>query len=478
MKQLFSFLFSMILVCGVHFGQTMSQPVNVSNSAGTESKWGQVAFGLDGKLHIVWEERLNYPYSDIFYMSYDGMNWDGPVNLSQASSNRRCWRPYVCTNRNGGVFVVWGQGKTDLDNVCQLREWDPDDKKWLDVVKVSELDVGGGAPRVAADDDGNVYIIWQHQGRGKTYSRSRINGQWGQIIPMSSSRSEHVGIAAGEDGRVWAFWLEKQPSKEYKVVYSRRSKNTEWTAEKVIRKGSSHEFPHVDVGSDNVPVATWRNVGELEPKGEIWVSLIDERENPHEVVVGDALHHFPRIAVDSNGNHHLAWQVGPAERGTGIKYKNNVGGNWKETVAMENSGGGPETPGISADQGGNVALVWSASISGRSKEIWLSSLYPILVLHPPSNLNMKISIDSLKETPEIVYDLSWEPNPENDQSQVKGYNLYKRENSGPWELLLSVNKETRSASFTFSGSEQRITLGIKAVSIHNTVGTIGVFGID
>ena len=478
MKKFFSFFFFAFLVCGIHFGQTMSEPVNVSNSANTESKWGQVAFGPDGKLHIVWEERLNYPYSDIFYMSYDGMNWEGPVNLSQASGNRRCWRPYICTNNNGWVFVVWGQGRTDLDNICQLVEWNPVTKEWSDVIKVSESGVGGGAPRVAADDDQNVYIIWQHQGRGKTYSRCRINGQWEDIIRMSSSRSEHVAIAAGDDGRVWAMWLEKQPSKEYNVVYSRRSKNTEWTAEKTIRKGSSHEFPHLDVGSDNVPVAVWRNVGELEPKGEIWVIRIDEDNYPHEIAVGDALHHFPRIAVDSNDKCHLAWQVGPAERGFGIKYKNNVGGKWSDAVAMENSAGGPETPGISADQGGNVALVWSASGEGHTKEIWLSTLYPVLVLHSPSNLNMTITINNLKEIPEMAYDLSWEPNPENAQNMVKGYNLYKRENNGPWELLLSVTKETRSASFTFSGTEQRITLGIKAVSIYDTEGTIGIFGID
>jgi hypothetical protein len=456
----------------------MSQPINVSDSAGTESRWGQVAFGPDGKLHIVWEERLNYPYSDIFYMSYDGLNWDGPVNLSNASENRRCWRPYVCTNNNGWVFVVWGQGKTDLTDITQLREWNPITKQWLDVVKVSAADVGGGAPRVAADDDQNVYIIWQHQGKGKTYSRCRINGEWEDIRRMNSRRSEHVAITAGDDGRIWAMWLEKQPSKRYKVYYSKRTKNTDWATKKIIDKGSSHEFPHLDVSPDNVLIATWRNVGELEPKGEIWVSVIDENRNPHDIAVGNALHHFPRVAVDSDGDPHLVWQIGPGGSGTGIKYKNKKRGNWSNAVVMENSGGGPEAPGISADRGGNVAIVWSASVSGRNKEIWLSTLYPVLVLHAPSNLNMTISIDNLKETPEMFYDLSWEPNPENDLSMVKGYNLYKRENNGPWEFLLSVTKETHSASFTFSGSEHRITLGIKTVSVYNTEGTIGIFGID
>jgi hypothetical protein len=295
---------------------------------------------------------------------------------------------------------------------------------------------------------------------------------------MNSRRSEHVAITAGDDGRIWAMWLEKQPSKRYKVYYSKRTKNTDWATKKIIDKGSSHEFPHLDVSPDNVLIATWRNVGELEPKGEIWVSVIDENRNPHDIAVGNALHHFPRVAVDSDGDPHLVWQIGPGGSGTGIKYKNKKRGNWSNAVVMENSGGGPEAPGISADRGGNVAIVWSASVSGRNKEIWLSTLYPVLVLHAPSNLNMTISIDNLKETPEMFYDLSWEPNPENDLSMVKGYNLYKRENNGPWEFLLSVTKETHSASFTFSGSEHRITLGIKTVSVYNTEGTIGIFGID
>jgi hypothetical protein len=472
MKRFFSLLFFIILLWGIHFGQTMSTPINVSNSPTDASQWGQVAFGSDGKIHIVWEEDYKYsPGSDIFYMSYDGQDWNGPVNLKK-SKHLDASRPDICTSKTGGVFVVWSQ-----ENWFYFVEYDPQGKKWSSPFKVGRE---AHAARVAADDDGNVYIIWYSRSDNKSYSRSRINNQWEDQVRLSASgrRSEHVAITAGDDGRIWAIWLEKVQG-PYRIYYNTRKKNTQWSSRTIMTtRGHSAFHPDIDVGPDNVPVVAFINETAGSPTGEVWVCTINEANNPTQKVAGDSLQHHAKIAVDSEGYLHVAWQIGPGSSGRGVKYRNNVGGEWNQTRVMPYSRGDPKKPGIAADEGGNVVLCWSSSVTGSNKEIWLSSLYPILVLHPPINLNMNISINSLKETPQIIYDLSWEPNPENEGGRVKGYNLYKKENGGPWELLLSLNKNTFSASFTFTGSEQRITLGIRPVSVNDTEGPIAIFGID
>jgi len=475
MKRLLFLIFSIILMWNIHFGQTMSEPIIISNSPATCSKWGQPAFGPDGKVHIVWEEdHSNSRGSDIYYVCYDGINLEGPVNLSN-SRLVISWRPYVCTNQAGRVFVVW-----DEEGKCYFAEYDPDEKEWSSPFRVSTADWGGVEPYFDADSDGNVYIVWFKNKGGKSYTRSRINGEWEDIFRLSSQRrSAQVGIAAGNDGRIWAIWREKMPYREYKIFYRKRTKNTAWSEAKIMNEGgASQTHPHITVGPDNVPVVTFADIDAGYTQVDILICTIDEDENPREGVVPLGLQHFSRIAIDNNLNKHLAWQIGPGHHGRGIRYMNNIGGHWNPIELMANSGGGPELPGISADSGGNVVVVWASSIPGRDKEIWLSSLYPILVLNPPINLNMNISVDNLKRTPEIVYDLSWEPNPENTASKVKEYNIYKKENEGNWELLLSVNKSTRTASFTFTGAEGRTQFGIKTVSTYDTEGNMAVFGID
>jgi hypothetical protein len=477
MKRLFFILISIALIWSIHFGQTMSAPVNVSNSPFNTSRWGQCAFGPDGMLHIVWDEDYHDAGgSDIFYVSYDGKNFSEPVNLKN-SRNVDCGRPEICTNIEGGVFVVW-----DEHSGCYFVEYDPEDDKWSSPFQVSTQGWGGDESYVAADSYGNVYIAWfKETGGAKSYSRSRINGEWESIFRLSSGsrRSTQVGIAAGKDDRVWAIWREKMSPHEYKIYYRKRTKDTEWSAAtKINWGGASQTHPWITVGPDNVPVVSYADIDRGTAAAESFLCVIDEDQNPREKVVNLSLHHFSRVVIDGKLNKHVAWQIGPGFRGRGIRYRNNIGGQWNAVEIMPNSGAGPKCPGIAADNGGNVAVTWASSIPGRDQEVWLSTLYPVIPLYPPINMSLNITVTNLKGTPEIVYDLSWEPNPENDESRLRGYNIYKKENDGEWELLLSVNNSTHTASFTFTGAESRIQFGIKTVSIYDTEGEMAVFGID
>ena len=474
MKKYILALLGVVFVCSVYFAQEMSESVMISDTPPDSSKWAQAAFGPDGKVHIIWAEDFsNSRGDDIFYVAYDGLNVGNPANLTN-SRLVGAERPYICTSRQGGIFIVY-----DQEGQCHLIEYDPEEERWLDPFRVSPQGYGGGEPACAADPDGNIYVIWFAEVGSRAYSRARINGEWEDVIRLSSQRrSTQVGMAAGNDGQVWAIWREKQPNREYKIFYRKRTKNSQWSPIKPMNlSGASQAHPHLAVGPDNIPVVTYADV-DVGEKKELWICTIDENTNPREMIVPVGNHHYSRIAIDNQGNKHVAWQIGPGDHGRGVRYMNNVGGNWNPSEVLPNSGGSPKLPGISADAGGNVAVVWSSAIPGRDKEVWLSSLYPIVVLYPPSNLGLNISISNLKETPEIGYDLSWEPNPDNDQEYVKGYNIYKKEGDGEFEFLLSVNESTLTASFTFTGAETRRQFGIKTVSTYDTEGPLAIFGID
>ena len=473
MRKFFIFLLSVFLVCSFTFGQDMSTPVKIYDSPLNASKWGQVAFGPDGKVHIVWEEDYHDSGgSDIFYMSYDGNTWEGPVKVKD-SRTIRAERPDICASQTGELFVVWNQ-----DGEVYMREYDSTNDIWLPDERVATADYGAEETCCAADPDGNVYIKWYDYHMGRAWSRAKINGQWEAIKRMSGGlRSTQSSIAAGKDGQVWIIYREKQLDGEYKIYYSKRTKDTPWSAGKQMNwGGASQTHPHLTVGPDNVPVATYADIDEHEAI-EIWICTIDENQNPREMVVPPALMHFSRIALDNQGNKYVAWQIGPGDNGTGIMYKNNVNkeGHWNNAVLMPNSGGSPKLPDIAADDDGNIALVWASASEGSDKNIWFSFLYPPPP-HPPINLSVDISINSFIKSPSITYNLSWEKNPKNEDGDIKEYRIYKKENDGDFVLLDSLTPATFSAFFSFDTLDNRIQFGISTVYLVGTESNIVIFG--
>lgn len=537
--------------------QEMAPPVKISDTPHA-SKWAQVAFGPDGRIHVCWQEKyIDAAGADIFYASYDGKSWQGPVNLKN-SPWASAERPYIHCSQDGHIYVAWDQG-----NACVLREYDPESNTWLSPVWVSSSAQGGFEPCVTSDPDGNVYVFWYSDQAGVVYTRARIDKTWEPIVRMSSGATSKQGaIAAGRDGWVWSIWREKQPDNMYKIFYSKRNKTTAWTPPRVLTwSGWSAVHPHMTVGPDNFAYVVYADVNPYAGSdAEIWVARIDESSNPRELAIPRALQHYPRIVLDSFGNKHVAVQIGPGDFGWGIWYINNIGGLWKSPQIMPFSSGYTKLPGLAADDFGNVALVWSCTFDSDYEEVWFTSLYPISpkyffpplkplgiisaessgqiiyqfsweenpendptliqgyniykleagkktklslldkttftytyqapsgikrefgittraisgaesamerfeFLYAPQNLKMAISLKPFDPEGKAVYKLFWEPNPENNEARIQGYNIYKKEGDGPFEKILTVEKSTFSASFSFSVKAKKIQLGITTLNL-------------
>jgi len=449
MKKLALGLVLIILGTGFALAQTMSDPVRVSTIDPVDGYawWAQVAMGPKGEAYVVWQENhTTNSGHDIKFRSYNGAKWSDILNL-KTRDTLASERPGIACNKQGIIAVVWGQPEGVF-----LREYDPVQKKWLPVFKVSQSDLSGWEQSVAVDPDGNIYVIWY--GRkpiaGRIFSRSRINGIWEETVQMCGpAYSTGCSIAAGQDGRVWAVWREK--TSDYYIQYSRRTKSTGWNPKApIVKQGAGHDHPHITVGPDNVPWVTYAEVPE-EGVCYIWLLMLNEKRNPREVVFPPTLQHYSQVAIDASLNRHLTTAVGPGDNGIGIKYTNNIGGEWMVPQMMPNAIGNAKTPGIAADAFGNVALVWSAG-----GQTWFSSLHPVLVVEAPLNPAGQLTFN-----PDPTYALTWQANPDNTGDIAQGYNIYKKESTdADFVKLLSVSNSTFTASLTYPEVKIGIQFGL------------------
>ena len=469
----------LILTAGLAMAQRMSAPVNISNTE-TMSRWGQTAFTSDGIVHFVWEDDYR-----IVYVSYNGTRYSSPFYL-KASTNVFASEPYITIDREGRIYVAWLENDTngDLHGInFMLRQYDPQTKVWLPAEDVAAGILEHEPPAVAVDSFGNIFCAWTDYGHGISNTRCKIDGTWGEVTRMNKNggRGKYTAIASGPDGRIWCVWGEKDGTGNYKTHYSWRTKDTEWTAKKIMNLTTGdQDRPNIAVDpTTNIPHVIYVNIDEVTGTfaGAVIICKIDGITNPLETVIQPKLQHYAKLVIDRNGYKHVAVQTGPGDFGSGIKYTNNVGGKWKACVQMPNAMGHPKIPGIATD-GRNVALVWGSLVSESNKEIWFSSLYPVTVhnIYPPTDLKTGFSFGAAGASTKITYNLSWKADARNNASSIKSYKIYSRPSaSEQFTPVLSVPNTSLTASFSYSQINENTSFAITAVDVNGYESELKVF---
>jgi len=479
MKRSFLSLSLLLLTAGLAVAQTMSEPVNVSNSAGM-SRWGQVAFTPDGVVHMVWEDDYR-----IVYMSYDGKSYSPPFYI-KANPGVFAAEPYITTGKDGSIYVGWMENDNNGDNHginFMIRQYDPQSHIWLPREEVAAGYLEHEPPALAVDSFGNIYCAWTNYGQGVSNTRCKINGEWGPVTRMNANggRGKYTAIASGPDDRIWCVWGEKDGEGNYKTHYSFRTKDGNWTPKRIMNlTAGDQDRPNIAVDpTTNIPHVIYVNIDEVLGTfaGPVIICKIDGQTNPLETAINPKLQHYAKLTIDRFGNKHVAVQTGPGDYGSGIQYTNNIGGKWKAPVGMPNATGHPKLPGIATD-GQNVALVWGSHISETNKEIWFSSLYPVTIrsLHPPTDLKTVLSFGEPGSSSKITYGLSWRGDARNDDSSIKGYKIYSRISASErYVPVLSVPKATLEASFSYPQINGNTSFAISTVDVDGYESALGEF---
>ncbi len=430
MKKGIGLVFGLLLAAGLAYPQKLRPPIKVASMEASTGRWSAMAFTPDGIAHIVWENNPDdSPNHTIQYVTYDGVKASAPINLkNQTGGNAHC--PHISIGPSGLIAVVWGE-----EGNVWLRVFDPVKKEWLNTENVKGGS-GEDEPAVAVDPSDNIYVWW-FSGDRHAFTRSKINGEWQDTTHMDTGPTTKGGfIAAGLDGRVWAMWQEKL-SGEYKGLYRKRTASTPWSeAQHINDEGASWSHATMTVGPDGTP---WVARGDVDESGgsnqEIWVIKLNEAGNPKTLAIPSFLQHCPRVAVDKNGVH-VACAIGPGDSGWGVRYTNNIGG---EFMPFQTFGAAwDKLPGVAADGLGNVGVCWTSVRLNEGVDIWLATMQPIKKKTAAAPKNPKGSIISYEALEsEALYEFTWQANSENSPADLEGYRVYRQDPGAENPTLIS-----------------------------------------
>ncbi len=195
-------------------------------------------------------------------------------------------------------------------------------------------------PSIAVDDGGNLHVVWH----------DHTNGPWGSdteimYVNYSSSAGWSNAIVISDNGTNWNNGISENPSI---AVDDGGNIHVVWHDHTDGPWGTDIEIMYVNHSSS----AGWSNAIVISDDGTNWNN--DNSRNPS-------------IALDSDGNIHVAWHDltdGPWGTDTEIMYVNHSSSaGWSNATVISDDGTNWNndesiSPSIAIDNGGNIHVVW------------------------------------------------------------------------------------------------------------------------
>jgi PKD repeat protein len=382
-KRVLPVFFAVLALATLQFGQQLGNPTLIYH-ADYGVRWTQCAFGPDSSLWVVWVPGDANPNSGgpVYVANFDGTTTTTPYNVTN-SDFIQANRPHIAVSTTGDVLVTWG---TISNNSTFARVYDHATKTWGAIETVFDGDAHW-EPCGQIDKDGNLHIVSNVYAGGRSFARSKINGVWEDVYPLTQGYGEMSAIALDSSGVCHAILIEKQDNGDYQLYYTSRTNSQIWyTREPIPGQYGSAALPWIAAGPNNIAVAVWMDYGDTTEEGGVMIQAMRIQSGAQSQTALDFyMQHFPRVVVDTNNNVHVAVQAGAGDAGDGFRYTNNVGGTWKQVQTI--AGNAAKVVGLAADVFGNVAVSMSSWLSyslNLGTDIIAYSIEPIVATPLPT----------------------------------------------------------------------------------------------
>lgn len=193
-------------------GGTWSTPLNISNR-GSEDLEPSIAVDSNDVPHVVWRNGDASPNWEILYTRYVGGSWQTPYSVSANSTPSHFGR--VAADDNGNVFVVWEDEISTNRFEILHRYWNG--TEWSATTQVSNA-TKALYPAVAVDNSCNVYVVWTDYRQSPTeayFSYSNNCGSTWSSDENASRTSSYASffpdVVAEAGGAAHVFWQDTIP---------------------------------------------------------------------------------------------------------------------------------------------------------------------------------------------------------------------------------------------------------------------------
>ena len=414
--------------------------INISNSK-VNSMEPQIQVDKSGKAFVIWV-RMKSPKSVYFNTNVSG-EWAKPIMVSSGTtvSASGPW-PHLTIDSQGTPHIVF----TAKNSVGNYEVWFNTFYRntsaaggWGANYNVSQTAEGGSAYPTVAVDPNNLrrYVVWQDDEykpdiwalffRFRNPSSETWSARDSLPIPTSAYTPK---ISVDGWGRLHLIWLRRGGGGSV-VYYARNNNPTDsyaWTEPVAISGGTNIDFAEIRLATDsqgNVYVAWEQRNGsnyDIYFRRCIdgnWTGIVNASQTGSQAK-------WPGLAVNwTTGDAYLVWQQKRNNKWQ-VFIKTLIGGVWSSPTDLTNNSHNSIMPSVAVDDFGDIHLAYAEEYSGVY-DIMYATTGEIVGqgILPPIGVKL---VTKREEAPGFKKNIiRWKKNPDNDNTKVKNYRLYRKE---------------------------------------------------
>jgi len=428
--------------------------------------------------YAVWMDDSNAPDSwQLFfrYKSPDMTSWSSLIVLPTYSS---CYEPEITVDGSGTAHLIYTRRAFGSAVVWYTSNSNPiDSKSWTQPIAISgQTQIDFPEATAISDNFGNVFVIWPNMsgGHADIYFRKKVNGNWSEIENVSKTAGESLYPDVAVDkatGNFCVVWQERVNN--VWQIYFKYFQNGQWSSSQNISDSSADSIdPTVyvdDLGQVHVAYSARVN-------GQYDIFYSGTGSAPPPVV-------YPPINVTVESklgdsphkkNNTIAWEANPSNQGLKIinykVYRKKEGQSDSKFTLLATVGASVrhyrdnDLPNNQRFTYNLTTVAEGGQESAGSEEVTDEIVNP--PIYPP--LNPAVQSKLAESWNKKNNTLTWQRNPENENSNVKSYKIYRRnaeQSSKEFALVATVSPNTFQHEDKGLPNDQRFTYVLTTLAV-------------
>ncbi len=352
-----------------------SAPVNLSPDPLTENQSIHMAVDASGRTHVVWAALDEGGVFRVWYSRNTGSGWTAPESLSPdpLTDNFKAW---IVLDAAGNPHVVWGGTLAGDEHVWYSEK---NGGAWTAPENLSPDGTFMQFPQMVVDADGNIHVVWEGDGAADPVSRiwytKRTGSAWSapESISPDSTSNQLPQLAVDADGYPHVTWTGRVSSVVH-VLYSEWD-GSAWTAPENLSLGTSTDnwIARMALDTDGNPHVAWKGLSGVNQDIFYCKNTGGAWSAPENISPGSTEDTSPCMALGADGAPHVAWTgysgTPPAYH---IWYSAFTGSAWTTPEKISSDSTDNWASGLEVDQGGSLHVVWTGDDATTSR-VWYSS---------------------------------------------------------------------------------------------------------